>query len=61
MNNLLKRAIISYRELELAIEFLLFIVKIIVFERVFFRKLFNAIRRSMTIIRITSDIKIDLL
>ena len=61
MNDLLKRAIISYRELELTIEFLLFIIKVIVSERVFFRRLFDIIRRSIAIIRITFDIKTDLL
>ena len=61
MVDLLKRVIILYRELELVIGFLLFAVKIVVPERVFLRKLFNAIRRSAAIIRLLADIKADLL
>ena len=61
MNNLLKRTIILYRELELAIKFLLFVIKIIISKRVFLRRLFNVIRRLIIIIRITFNIRANLL
>ena len=43
MADLLKRAIILHRELESAVGFLLFTAKIVVPERVFLRRLFDAI------------------
>ena len=61
MTDLLKRATISYRELELAIGFLFFATKIVISERVFLRRLFDVIRRSITIIRLFIDMKVDLL
>ena len=59
--DLLKRAIIPHRELESAIGFLSFATKIVIPERAFLRRLFDAIRRPMTIIRLFTDIKADLL
>ena len=61
ITDLLKRATISHRELESAIEFLSFATKIVIPERVFLRRLFDAIRRSITIIRLFIDMKVDLL
>ena len=61
ITDLLKRATISHRELELAIEFLFFATKIVILERTFLRRLFDVIRRSITIIRLFIDMKVDLL
>ena len=61
MTDLLKRATISHRELESAIEFLSFATKIVIPERAFLRRLFDAIRRPMAIIRLFIDMKADLL
>ena len=61
ITDLLKRATISHRELELAIEFLFFATKIVILERAFLRRLFDVIRRLITIIRLFIDIKVDLL
>ena len=61
ITDLLKRATIPHRELESAIEFLSFATKIVIPERAFLRRLFDVIRRSMTIIRLFIDIKADLL
>ena len=61
ITDLLKRATISHRELESAIEFLSFATKIVIPGRAFLRRLFDVIRRSMTIIRLFTDIKVDLL
>ena len=61
MIDLLKRATISHYELESAIEFLFFAAKIVIFERVFLRRLFDVIRRSIAIIRLFTDMKVDLL
>ena len=49
IKNLLNKTIILYRELETTIRFLLFVAKIIILERVFLKRLFNAITRSITI------------
>ena len=63
MRNIIKplfnKAIILYRELEITIEFLLFVIKIIILERVFLRRLFNAIIKSIIIIRIIIAMKND--
>ena len=59
--DLLKRATISYRELESAIGFLSFAAKIVILERAFLRRLFDVIRRPVTIIRLFTDMKADLL
>ena len=61
ITDLLKRATISHRELESAIEFLSFATKIVIPGRAFLRRLFDVIRRSMTIIRLFTDMKADLL
>ena len=61
ITDLLKRTTISYRELESTIEFLSFATKIVILERVFLRRLFDVIRRSVTIIRLFIDMKADLL
>ena len=61
IKDLLNRATIPHRKLESAIEFLSFTTKIVISKRAFLRRLFNAIRRSITIIRITVDIRTDLL
>ena len=61
ITDLLKRATISHRELESAIGFLSFAAKIVILERAFLRRLFDAIRRPITIIRLSTDMKADLL
>ena len=61
IDDLLKRITISYRKLETAISFLSFVTKIMIFDKAFLRRLFDAIRKSMIIIRIFSDMKVDLL
>ena len=61
ITDLLKRTTISHRELESTIEFLSFAAKIVILERAFLRRLFDVIRRSMTIIRLFIDMKVDLL
>lgn len=61
VNDLLKRATIPHRELESAVGFLSFAAKVVVPGRAFLRRLFDAIRRPVAIIRITSDMKADLL
>ena len=61
VTDLLKRATIPHRELESAIGFLSFAAKIVIPGRAFLRRLFDAIRRSMTIIRLFIDMKADLL
>ena len=43
IKDFLKKAIISYREFEFAIEFLSFVVKIVILKRVFLRRLFDVI------------------
>ena len=58
--NLLNRTTISHRELESAIDFLSFAAKIVIPGRAFLRRLFDALRRPSTYIRITPDIKADL-
>lgn len=55
------KIIISYRELEIVISFLLFTIKIVIFKKTFLRRLFNVFVRSITIIRIITLIKIDFL
>lgn len=58
---LLNRAVISHRELESAVGFLSFAAKIVIPGRAFLTRLFDAIRRPTTLIRITSHIRADLL
>lgn len=60
MKDLLNRVKILYRELESAIGFLSFAIKVVIPERAFLRRLFNALRRSIAIVRITSAMKVDL-
>ncbi len=64
--DLLKRATIPHRELESgelesAVGFLSFAAKIVVPGRAFLRSLFEAIRRPVAIIRLSADMKADLL
>ena len=61
MKNLLNRLTISYREFKAAVDFLSFIIKIVILEKAFLRRLFNIISKSITIIRITAAIRADLL
>ena len=61
VKDLLNRAVISHRELESTVDFLLFAAKIVISERAFLRRLFDAIRRLTTLIRITSHIRANLL
>ena len=61
MDDLLKRRIISRYKLELAVGFLLFAAKIVIPRRAFLRRLFDAIRRLVAMIRITKYMKADLL
>lgn len=61
VDDLLKRATIPHRELESAVGFLSFAAKVIVPGRAFLRRLFDAIRRPIAIIRITIDMMADLL
>ena len=58
--NLLKQATISHQELESAVGFLSFAAKIVIPGRAFLRRLFDALRRPVTTIRIISYIKADL-
>lgn len=60
VKNLLNRATIPHRELESAVGFLSFAAKVVVPGRAFLRRLFNAIRRPVAIIRITSAMRADL-
>ena len=60
VKNLLNSVTISYKKLELAIDFLTFIVKIVIPDRAFLRRLFDALRRPVSIYHIISDIKADL-
>ena len=61
VNNLLNRRIISRHKLESAVGFLSLTAKIVIPRRAFLRRLFDAIRRPVAIIRITKAIKADLL
>ena len=61
ITDLLKRATIPHRELESAIGFLSFAAKIVIPGRAFLRRLFDAIRRPMAIIRLFTGMKADLL
>ena len=61
VNNLLNRRVISRHELESAVGFLLFAAKIVIPGRAFLRRLFDAIRRPVAMIRITKHMKADLL
>ena len=61
VDDLLNRPTILRYNLESAVGFLLFTAKIVVPRRAFLRRLFDAIRRPVTIIRITKAIKADLL
>ena len=61
VDDLLNKRIILRYKLELAVGFLSFAVKIVIPRRAFLRRLFNAIRRPVAIIRITKAIKVDLL
>ena len=61
VDNLLKKIIISYKTLELAMGFLLFVIKIVVLDRVFFRRLFKVISRPIIIIRIIVVMRADFL
>ena len=58
--DLLKRSTIPHHELELAVEFLFFTAKVVVSKRAFLRRLFDAIRRPMAIVRLTTAMKADL-
>ena len=58
--DLLKRATIPYRELESAVGFLSFAAKVVVPGRAFLRRLFDAIRRPVAIVRLTTAMKADL-
>lgn len=60
-NDLLNRRIISRHEPESAVGFLLFAAKIVILGRAFVRRLLDAIRRPVIMIRITKHIKADLL
>ena len=61
VDNLLNRRVILRYKLELVVGFLLFAAKIVIPRRAFLRRLFNAIRRPVVMIRITKYIKTDLL
>lgn len=61
VEDLLKKATISHRELESAVGFLSFAAKIVIPGRAFLRRLFDAIRRPTAFIRITSNMRADLL
>lgn len=61
VNDLLNRRVISRHELESAVGFLSFAAKIVIPGRAFLRRLFNAIRRPVAMIRITKHMKADLL
>lgn len=54
--DLLNRATIPHRELESAVGFLSFAAKIVIPGRAFLRRLFNAIRRPVAVIRISTAI-----
>ena len=56
----LKRAIIPHRELESAVGFLAFAAKIVIPGRAFLRRLFDAVRRPVAIIRLSAGMKDDL-
>lgn len=61
VKNLLKRATISHQELESAVGFLSFAAKVVIPGRAFLRRLFDALRRPAVIVRITGDMRADLL
>ena len=61
VKDLLNKATVSHQELELAVGFLSFAVKIVIPGRAFLRRLFNALRRPTVIYRIIINIKTDLL
>ena len=61
INDLLKKIIILYRKLEIIIDFLLFTTKIIILDKTFLKRIFNAIRKSIIIIRISLNMRVDLL
>ena len=61
IKNLLNKSIISHRKFEIAIRFLLFIIKIVVFEKMFLKRLFDIIYKSVFIIRIISIMKKNLI
>ena len=61
VDDLLKRRIISHHKLESAVGFLSFAAKIVIPGRAFLRRLFDAIRRPVAMIRITKHMKADLL
>ena len=61
VNDLLNRRVISRHELESAVGFLSFAAKIVIPGRAFLRRLFDAIRRPVAMIRITKTMKSDLL
>ena len=50
IKNLFNKLIILYYEFKFAIDFLFFIAKIIILNRVFFRRLFNTLRKLIFII-----------
>ena len=61
INDLLNRRVISRHELESAVGFSSFAAKIVIPGRAFLRRLFDAIRRPVAMIRTTRAIKADLL
>ena len=61
VKRLLNRITILYLKLELIVNFLSFTIKIVILEKVFLRRIFDALRRSIIIIRITSEIRANLL
>ena len=61
VDDLLKRRTISRNDLESAVGFLSFAAKIVIPGRAFLRRLFDAIRRPVAMIRITKAMRADLL
>ena len=61
IKDFLNKFIIFHRELEIAIKFLSFTIKIVVFEKTFLKRFFNVIHKFVFIIRIISIIKKNLI